>query len=981
MSDTGEGRLLTELSLFLYDYERKGREFRQTMQALPTFFLLCAWNIAYGQIRYSIPEELKHGAFVGNVGKDVGLDEGELPGRRLRIMSAAKKRYLEINEETGILFVNELIDRERLCGQNPACFVNVEVVAENPLELYRVEVEILDINDNPPRFPSDEFHLEIMESAPPGTRFLLQSAHDPDVGVNSIHHYRLSPNEHFALEVQSSGDDSRHVYLVLENHLDREQKASHHLLLTAIDGGTPERSGTTQVIISVLDVNDNAPVFDQTFYKINLKENVPVGTIVTKLNATDVDENINSEIKYSFSNLTPKRVGQLFSIEPKTGEIRVKGAIDFEEANVYEIIVEAKDNGAIPVHCTVWINIIDVNDNAPDVTLISVTNSIPEDAETGTVIALISVSDQDSGDNGRASCRLPSNLPFELKSTFTNSYTLVTRYAMDRETMAEYHIDISCRDMGTPPLSSNATIQIQVSDINDNPPRFSENLYTVHAMENNPPGASVGSVSALDPDMGQNAHLSYSVLESQVGGMPVSSFVSINSDNGIIFSQRSFDYEELKNFQVHVQVQDAGFPPLRQNATVNVVVLDQNDNAPVIISPLVKNGSGLTIPRSADPGYLVTKVIAVDADSGQNARLAYQLSGATDRNLFTIGSNSGEIRTIRPLRDRDASTQLLVIVVKDNGHPSLSTTTTVRLSVLDGETEVIFGVPPKLKPTEESSEAAFYIIIPLATITMALLVALIALAIAICHTDRSAHGSGCCVTWCCCLGRRPTNERFQNPTLPNSRLVKNVVEVRGTGALAQTYSYTIRSVPGTIRNDSKLPPPFCAVPVRNQSHDADRYLSEWNMKGMNNTSLFPDQVGQLNTDWRSSEPYIASKISSQYLEENLAQDEIKREFNRRHTAITSAADAGYIEASPDLEDGIPTWAPRYGSQQLEHQEPDEYQPSIYMGGSPVRLPAKQDQVAKLDGQQSASSTKKKKKRSKRTEKRESKVTVEEPQNE
>ncbi|XP_078267826.1 protocadherin alpha-C2-like isoform X6 [Rhinoraja longicauda] len=952
------------------------------MQALFIVFLLYIWNIVYGQIRYAIYEELKHGAFVGNIAQDLGLDLRELSNRRLRIMSAVKKRYFEVNLENGVLFVNEVIDRELVCGQSLTCFMNLEVVVENPLELYRIEVEILDVNDNSPSFPNAEIRLEVLESAPPRTRFLLQSAHDPDLGVNSVRIYYLSPNEHFALEVQHSGDDSKFVHLMLEKYLDREQQAIHRLLLTAFDGGTPERTGTAQVIINVLDVNDNSPVFGQTLYKTSLMENVPIGTPVIKLNATDLDESTNAVIVYSLSDLTPSQVRKLFSINSQTGEITVKGTIDFEDAKTYEIIVEAKDKGpfALPVHCTILIDVSDVNDNAPDMILMSVSNSVPEDVRVGTVLALISVTDQDSGDNGLISCVIHPNLPFELKSTFKNSYTVVIKDILDRESTPEYQIGISCRDSGLPALSTSKTIHVQVIDVNDNPPRFADSIYTAYVMENNAFGASICSVSAFDPDLGANSHLSYSIIDSQIQGFPITSYVSINSENGIIFSQRSFDYEQLKKFQVHVQVLDAGLPPLSSNHTLNVVILDQNDNAPVIVFPLTKNGSEVTMPRMADRDYLVVKVIAVDADSGQNARLFYELVRATDQNLFAMRTTSGEVRTTRQIEDRDVATQRMVIMVKDSGHPPLSTTTTITLSIIDSAEDMIHPVTFKPRLPEYPSSAALYIIISLGAITLTLMLALITLVFTVC---RSANDDE---DWCWCVEHNDPDTIYRNPnlnfqTVPDSSLIKNVIEVRGSGSLAQTYCYTLRSGQESVQSDSKILPPSSGTPVRYHSDAANSCFTNWNVKDLNMTTIVASEVGQLNTDWHASEPHIVGKISSQCLEENLTQDDVKREFNRRHTSITSGADVDYIKASPDLEGGIPGWTPRFAPQNLETLEADEYQSNIYMGGSPVMLSGHQDKAIKQDRQHSASSTKKKKKRSKRSEKRESKSTMEEPQNE
>uniref|UniRef100_A0A667WWB3 Si:ch73-233f7.1 n=1 Tax=Myripristis murdjan TaxID=586833 RepID=A0A667WWB3_9TELE len=507
-------------------------------------------DLVLAQIRYSIPEELEHGAFVGNIAEDLGLDVAKLSARRFRIVSGAKKQYLEVNLENGILFVNEKIDREELCERSPSCFLHLQVVIENPLELYRVEVEILDVNDNSPSFPWSEFNLDITESAAPGSRFPLESAQDQDVGTNSLRSYQLSANQHFVLNIQTRNDGSKFAELVLDTPLDREQQKKHEMVLTAYDGGSPERSGTALITITVLDANDNVPVFDRSVYRASLVENAPRGTLVLKLNATDLDEGSNGEVTYAFSGHAPLKVRELFSVDPYTGEIRVKGVVDYEKASVYELYVQAKDRGpsAVAVHSKVLVDILDVNDNAPEVILTSVSTPVQEDAPPGTVIAVISVMDRDSGENGNVDCQIPSNVPFQLHSSFKNYYTLVTSEFLDREAVSEYNITLTARDLGSPSLSTKKTILVQ----------------------NNAPGASICSVTAFDPDSNQNAYLSYSILEGQIQGMPVSTYVSINSDNGNIYALRSFDYEQLRNFQIQVQAQDAGFPPLSSNVTVNV---------------------------------------------------------------------------------------------------------------------------------------------------------------------------------------------------------------------------------------------------------------------------------------------------------------------------------------------------------------------------------------------------------------------------
>uniref|UniRef100_A0A3Q3EUQ4 Protocadherin gamma-C3 n=1 Tax=Labrus bergylta TaxID=56723 RepID=A0A3Q3EUQ4_9LABR len=760
----------------------------------------CVLDAAWGQIRYSIPEELEHGAFVGNIAEDLGLDLNKLSARRFRIVSGARKQYVEVNLENGVLFVNERIDREELCEQSLSCSFHLQVVIENPLELYRVEMEILDVNDNSPSFPWTEFNLDISESAAPGSRFPLESAQDLDVGSNSLRTYLLSVNEHFLLDIQTRSDGSKFAELVLQSPLDREQQSAHQMVLTAVDGGAPERSGTAQIDITVLDANDNAPVFDQSFYRVRLAENAPKGTVVIKLNASDLDEGPNADITYSFSGHAPLKVRQLFSVDARTGEIKVKGVIDYEKARMHEIYVQAKDKGpsAVAVHCKVLVNVLDKNDNLPEVILTSVSTPVQEDAPPGTVIAVISVMDKDSGENGN------------LHSSFKNYYTLVTSDFLDREAVAEYNITLTARDMGSPPLFTRKTILVQVSDVNDNAPRFKQPSYTVYLTENNAPGASICSVTAQDPDSGQNAYLSYSIMDADIQGMAMSTYVSINSDNGNIYALRSFDHEQLKNFQITVQAQDAGFPPLISNVTVTIFVLDQNDNAPVIVSPVTQNGSAPSeaLPRSADAGHLVTRISAVDADAGQNSRLFYQMLQATDPSLFSVALYTGEIRTIRQLVEKDPTRHRLVILVKDNGQPPLSATVSIILSVVDSLPDLQPDLGDLSLSPHHSSNFTLYLIVSLGAISFTFLVAIIVL-----------------------VTVRRLKEVFKKSNL-NVRMSASApgcAEATSNGALPQVYCYKMCLTPESSKSDFMFLKPCSPVMSvqQNNAKSTDYLTSGW----------------------------------------------------------------------------------------------------------------------------------------------------------
>ncbi|XP_069055505.1 protocadherin-10-like isoform X1 [Pleurodeles waltl] len=903
---------------------------------------------AWAQIRYSVPEELEHGAFVGNIAEDLGLDVSQLGSRRFRIVpGAGSRQHLEVNLENGILFINEKIDREEVCelGGGP-CALHLQVVLENPLELYRVEVEVLDINDNAPSFPWHDYVLEVTELAAPGSRFPLESAQDPDVGNNSLRTYRLSPNSFFSLEVQTRTDGSKFAELVLERALDRERQRTHRVLLTAVDGGMPERSGTALITVSVLDANDNVPTFDRPSYRVSLRENVPRGTMVIKLNATDLDEGPNGEVEYSFSGHAPQRVRDLFLVEPRSGQVRVKGVLDYEKANLYELYVQAKDRGpsAVAVHCRVLVDLLDVNDNAPEVLLTSVSTPVMEDAPPGTVIAVISVLDRDSGDNGRVDCQIPGGIPFRLHPSYQNYYTLVTDGPLDRETVPEYNVSISARDHGSPPLMTRKTLTVQVTDVNDNAPIFVQPTYTVYVPENNPPGASICSVSALDPDGQQNAYLSYSIVEGQIQGMPVSTYVSINSDSGNIYALRSFDFERIRNFQIRVQAQDAGFPPLSSNVTVNVYILDQNDNPPVIISPLPSNGTVATdvLPRSADPGYLVGRVSALDADSGQNSRLSYQIVQATEPGLFSVALYTGELRTIRALTERDATRQHLVVLVRDGGQPPLSATVSILLSVVDSLPETLseFG-DLTLNSDLAPSNLTLYLIISLGCVSFTFLVAIIVLAAIKCHKDGHFPPTYCCPQplTTCCARASASQEDFDHSNINLQISAGNKVQTgcseTGPGG-PQNYCYKVCLTPESAKSDFMFLKPYSPLTPQNNEEKPEKAQKHQLVNNANINAA--NELKHPNTDWLPPKIQKSTLKSSQSLEDigERKAKSFKGESERLRTLISPVS--GFKKPKGP---GNGIWTPGYGPMYAQHAQPLDYQHNVYIPGTPTMLTSKQ----------------------------------------
>ncbi|XP_058671564.1 protocadherin alpha-3-like [Ammospiza caudacuta] len=688
--------------------------------------LQAAWALSGGQVRYSVPEEAEAGTVVGRLAQDLGLEAGEAEARRLRLVAPGRRASVEVSGASGALLVSSRLDREELCGKSAPCALRLEVLLERPLRVFHVQLEVTDINDNAPVFPAARKNLSLSENSPPGFRFPLEGASDADIGANAQLTYTLSPSEHFSLDLHRSEEYRESLFLVLTKSLDRETIPVHRLVLTASDGGRPSLSGTMELVISVLDANDNAPQFNQSVYKVQLPESAEVGTLVARVNATDLDLGSNAEVTFSVSNTFPENGMKNFLLNARTGEIHLVGTVDYEDIRSYEIQVEATDKGTPPLsgHCKVVLEVVDVNDNAPEVWVTSLSVPVPEDASLGTVVALLSVSDRDSGENGRVRCWVWPASPFGLEATFAGSYSLVLREALDRERVSEYEVEVRAEDGGAPALRASRGLRVPVSDVNDNAPSFAQAVYTVLARENNAAGAELARLWARDPDEAANGRVSYSVWDgglgvgvggggagssSSSGGSgwrPASSYVSVDAESGRLWALQPLDYEELQVLQFEVRAVDAGEPPLSGNATVQLFVLDENDNAPALLPPAgsAAEAGGVAAAEAAvalagagsesgtlwawaawgaPAGQVVAKIRAVDADSGYNAWLRYELWEPRGKCPFRVGLYSGEVSTARALDEADGPRQRLLIVVRDHGEPARSATATLSVSLLE----------------------------------------------------------------------------------------------------------------------------------------------------------------------------------------------------------------------------------------------------------------------------------------------------------
>ncbi|XP_053541470.1 protocadherin alpha-4-like [Ictalurus punctatus] len=790
------------------------RQYTTLTAILRCCFVLCLCGKVLAQIRYSIAEESIQGSVVGNIAKDLGLDVNKLKERRFRIVSGSKDGFLQINQDNGALIVSGNIDREELCEKNNVCTVNLKTVAENPLEIHYIEVEIADINDNSPVFPVRQKYLEISENAvPQSTRLPLDAARDLDAGANSLHKYILSPNNHFELEVKTREED-KIPFLILKKQLDREQKPQMNLTLTAYDGGKPERYGSVNITITVVDINDNAPVFDRQVYTVTLEENIEFGSSVVKLHATDLDEGANGQVVYAFDKSLMSKAFDKFEINYNTGEITVKGSIDFEEQRVYEIDIQASDKGQVPLtgHCSIIINIKDVNDNAPEIDVTSLSTEILEDSNAGTAISLISVSDRDSGENSMVICSLTDDISFELKPSFQKSmYSLVTKGLLDREIVSIYTVTIMCKDRGEPSLSSQKTIQVKIADVNDNSPMFTQNPFNFYISENNTPGTSIFSISASDIDQNENAHISYHILKAEGHQTNIVSYLNVNSEDGNanVYALKSFDFETTKMFQFHIVASDSGTPSLSSNVTVNVFILDQNDNVPVILYPVSANGSAEgveEIPRNVNAGHLVTKVRAYDVDIGYNGWLLFSLQEVSDHSLFALDRYTGQIRTLRPFTETDEAEHKLVILVKDNGNVSLSATATVIIKLVEPKEAFAASDVKNTVKEEEENNVTFYLIITLGSVSFLFIISIIMLIVMQCSksTDYSSkylQDTNYDGTLCNSIQYRSGNKQYM---LVGPRMSIGSTLVSGSNGSTLVIPDRRRRASGEVRKSARL---------------------------------------------------------------------------------------------------------------------------------------------------------------------------------
>lgn len=659
--------------------------------------------------QYRVWEEQPLGTRVGSLSDDLRQRDGLGSLDGFQVVEHGKTLPFSVDARYGIISTQSRLDREQLCRNSGVCELAFNVLYRKggDVNCLTVHVEIMDLNDNSPSFPNALQELEISETAALRMRIPLERAVDPDAGSNGLQTYSLSANAHFDLDVTQAPGGTKQAELVVIKELDREANDVFELTLVAWDKGNPPQSGSTVIRIKVQDSNDNSPAFEDSAPILELPEDTEIGSVVIHLHAVDLDEGANGLVEYSISKHTRPETKRLFTIDPQTGAVSLKALLDYEESVSHEVIVQAHDKGpnSIPSHCKLHVKVMDINDNAPRIHATWTTPDSPgpnvlEGAEIGTFLALVLVSDADSGEDGEVIAMLKETSgPFQLVQMSSKNYKLVTAGLLDREEVSKYTVTIIARDNGNPSLKAVYELPVHVLDQNDNAPVFLMALYKTEVTENNAQDFRALKVEAYDMDIELSGRFSYSIQNAEK--VPF----SIHRSTGVITVHPSLDYEQEKSYSFVVEAVDHGYPPLSGTATVEILVLDVNDNHPIIVEPKTKQGiASVSIPVNAEKGEIVAElgngektsnqikvgaflaltIKATDLDEGVNGELNYVIGKQNHHGLFSLDETTGNLYV-----NTTNATELIGkafkidITILDKGTPSLSTNMLLEMNFIN----------------------------------------------------------------------------------------------------------------------------------------------------------------------------------------------------------------------------------------------------------------------------------------------------------
>ncbi|XP_028816717.1 protocadherin Fat 4-like [Denticeps clupeoides] len=623
---------------------------RRTPNRLHTL-LLVLWTLSRdstsSQVRqeFRVLEEQPLGTYVGTI--------ETRPSFTYRFSES--HQLFSINGTTGVISTSAVIDREAL----QSGVINVVVLSSQPTYPTEVRIVVLDMNDNAPVFPDPSIVVAFKEDASSGRQVILDTATDSDIGSNGVDHttYRIvDGNEQgrFRLDitVNPSGEGA-FLHLVSTGGLDRELSAFYQLLVQVEDKGEPRRSGYLQVNVTIQDINDNPPVFELEHYQTSVFEDAAM-------------------------------------IDPKAGTVIIKEALDYENKKEYSVTVHAADAGvpSLSGRAEATIRLLDVNDNDPVVKFryfptTSKFASVDENAQIGTVVALLTVSDADSPmANGNISVSIlggNEQRHFEVHTSPVPNLSLIkVASVLDRERISSYNLTVSVSDNGKPVArSSFASLVIFVNDINDHPPVFQEAQYRVDISEDVPKGSYIKGVSATDGDSGQNANLRYSLVSGNGLG-----WFAISENSGLVTSAAPLDRETASEVVLNISAKDQGLQPKISYTRLVVTILDVNDQAPAF----AQSSAHVSLVEHAPAGTELLLLSATDGDLQANGTVTFSFDPETPAGVqdkFRLDGASGRLSAAAELDREEAESYLLYIRASDGGRPPLHSTARVNVTLAD----------------------------------------------------------------------------------------------------------------------------------------------------------------------------------------------------------------------------------------------------------------------------------------------------------
>lgn len=671
---------------------------------LPFFLALVAVVISQDSsdpithITFTIDEELLPGSPVGSVSGEAAIEVTE--GSNFKITTKDQDLLVMANETTGELRTARTIDRETVCRNEIKCENTIQVVSVQPYIVLTVTLVINDINDNQPSFGKNIEEVNLSELQSPGVLKPLQAAIDLDKGDG---------NGDITYELSSLGDSTNKFELIVENTvpvalklklvdaLDRETVDHYTLLVLAKDNGIPRRTGTLTVEVNVLDDNDNKPVFDDAVVNVSVTEDIAVGKVIYTFRAKDIDAGNNGEVEYLLDQYQSNfiYISEHFAVNRTTGELSVISKLEYEDGNsekVIKVVATDKGDNAQSAIATLYLTVKDVDNNAPEISTTILLDDlfISENTPVNTAILHVSVTDSDTGVDGQVTCRM-YNTYFGLEKVpnVDKNYKVFVQHELNRETVAEHNVTITCQDGGG--LETSTNFHVTIKDENDNTPHFSPNVYFVNVTENNSIGAELLTVSATDKDIGDYGRISYKIPSE------FSEEFEVEETTGIVRAKVPLDRENdtSKQFTVLAVDNDAA-NPRTGTATVYILILDINDNSPIFTNP--GQMYNFRVREGLGSNTHVDFVTALDPDTGDNGRVTYdilpeyKIDGAHAVPFEIVGD--GEIKTTMDLDCEQKSEYMFTVIALDFGNPRLTSTINVRVTVDDANDETPVFVFP-----------------------------------------------------------------------------------------------------------------------------------------------------------------------------------------------------------------------------------------------------------------------------------------------